>query len=201
MADGIFKDREHAMEATYFRQQDAKLLKALRDNAKLDEIAVAMAENLAIDIVDLLVRVRAFGVRPETAAAFLLVPLVQVAWADGTVSRGARQAVLHFALASGIAAKLPAYDQLLDWLETKPPETLFDVSLEVIAYGLAVLTANEDERRVKRILQACRNVATASGGGIARIFSLTSGVSDAEASVLSAIAAALRSRPLSRHDR
>ena len=39
MDKGIFTDREKAMEANYFRQQDAKLLEKLRKGAKLDEIA------------------------------------------------------------------------------------------------------------------------------------------------------------------
>lgn len=87
MVDGIFKEREHAMEATYFRAHDAKLIDALRQKTNLDGISAALAEKLAVDRPDLLQGVRALGVTAPTAAAFLLMPLIQVAWADGAVSR------------------------------------------------------------------------------------------------------------------
>ncbi len=47
MQDRIFGDREKAMEESYFREQDAKLLAKLREKADLDEIAVALAREAA----------------------------------------------------------------------------------------------------------------------------------------------------------
>src|SRR4051794_5352375 len=97
MVDGIFKEREHAMEATYFHAHDAKLIDALRQKSNLDGISTALAKKLAIDRPDLLQRVREFGVTALTAAAFLLMPLIEVAWADGSVNRWTRAAVLESA--------------------------------------------------------------------------------------------------------
>jgi hypothetical protein len=87
MDKGIFADREKAMEANYFRQQDAKLLEKLRKDAKLDEIAVALAEKLKVDNPDLLARIRTLGIGADNVEAFLAAPLVQVAWAEGKVSK------------------------------------------------------------------------------------------------------------------
>jgi hypothetical protein len=36
MEKDIFKERERGMEAAYFRQQDAKLIERLRQEAKLE---------------------------------------------------------------------------------------------------------------------------------------------------------------------
>ena len=47
MAKGVLSDREKALEESYFRQHDAKLLEKLRQRAGLDDIATALAEKLS----------------------------------------------------------------------------------------------------------------------------------------------------------
>src|SRR5512145_116110 len=97
MQDRIFGDREKAMEDAYFRDENAKLLEKLRHRAHLDEIAVALGEKLQVDDPALLAKVRELGVTLETAPAFFLAPLVQVAWAEGGVSKEEREVVLRLA--------------------------------------------------------------------------------------------------------
>jgi len=58
MENELFKDRGHANEAAYFRQQDAKLIETLRERAPLDQIAAALGEKLQVENPDLLERVR-----------------------------------------------------------------------------------------------------------------------------------------------
>ena len=117
MDKGILSDREKAMEANYFRQQDAKLLEKLRQKASLDDIAAALAEKLQVDNPDLLARVRQLGITAETAPAFFIAPLVQVAWAEGSVSNRERECVLRLARERGVADGSPAKAQLATWLE------------------------------------------------------------------------------------
>ena len=102
MDKGIFTDREKAMEASYFRQQDAKLIERLRAEAKLDDIAVALAEKLQVDHPDLLARAKALGLTADTASAIFAAPLVQVAWAEGSVSKQEQRMVLRLAADRGI---------------------------------------------------------------------------------------------------
>src|SRR6478736_1769523 len=116
MTNGIFGDREKALEEQYMRQQDAKLLEKLRQSASLDEIAVALAEKLRVDNPELLARAREAGVTAETAAAFFLAPLVEVAWAPGSVGRPEHDTVLDLAQRRGIETDSPAYAQLVAWL-------------------------------------------------------------------------------------
>lgn len=192
MTKGILGDREKALEDSYFRQQDAKLLKRLREGAALDDIALALAEKLQLDNPELLVQARDVGITPETAAAFLLAPLVQVAWAEGSVSERERSAVLRLALERGIEISSPAYSQLLTWLEVRPPDALFDAALQVLQTGLSVLPLNEREERIARMVDACHEVAAASGSEVARLLGLGDGVSGTEASLLDTIARKLR---------
>ena len=63
--------------------------------------------------------------------------------------------------------------------------------MEVIRGGLALLPPEEREERLKRIVQACHEVAEASGG-LVKVLGLGSGVSGEEEGLLEAIATTLR---------
>jgi hypothetical protein len=199
MQDRIFGDREKAMEEAYFRQEDAKLLKKLHEKAQLDEIALALGEKLQVDNPDLLMRVRQAGVSLDTAPALFLAPLVQVAWAGGSVTRAEHHAVLRLARGRGIEPASPAYAQLEDWLKHRPDDVLFETAVEVIKYGFSVLPPNEREERITAVVHACHEVAEASGStlgfvlGLKNVMGLKS-VDDSEASMLDLIATTLRKR-------
>ena len=191
MEKDVFKERGRGEEAAYFRNQDAKLLEKLRESARLEEIAVALAEKLQVDNPELLRRVMDLGVTLDTAPAFLLAPLVQVAWAEGEVTEREYKTVLRLAGTRGVEESSPAHAQLHEWLRERPPDALFDTAMEVIKVGLSVLPPGEHEERIKRIVQACHEVAEASGG-LARVLGLGSGVSGEEESLLDTITTTLR---------
>lgn len=193
MDNELFKDRERANEAAYFRQQDAKLLDSLRARAPLDEIARAIGEKLQVDNPELLERVRQLGLNPEATPALFVAPLVQVAWAEGNISRDEQDAVLRLALSRGIEADSPPYNQILEWLAVRPSDATFDTAVETLKYGFAVLPEAERDDRIKRLVEACHEVAAASGGGLAALLGLGSSVSDVEASMLDSITSMLRS--------
>jgi hypothetical protein len=192
MDKGILSDREKAMEANYFRQQDAALIKKLREQATLDEIATAVADKLKVDNPDLLMRIRHLGITAETAPAFLTAPLVQVAWGGGSVTREEQQTVLRLARGRGVEDGSPAQAQLLEWLKKRPDDELFETAVEVIKYGLTVLPHYEQEERIKHIVEACREVAKASGSKLSWVLGLFEGINSSEASVLDAITKKLR---------
>ena len=192
MDKDIFSERERGMEAAYFRELDAKLLQKLRETAKLEEIAAALATKLGADHPKLLRQIRDLGATPGTGSAFLLAPLVQVAWAEGKVSELERQTVLRLAEDRGVEPASPAHAQLVEWLRERPSDATFDVALAVIKVGLSVLPPAEREERVRRIIEACHEVAKASGGGLARLLGLSIGVQAEEEALLDTIAARLR---------
>lgn len=186
-----FKERERAQEEGYFRAQDARLIEKLREEARLEEIVLALAEHLQVDRPELLRRVIGLGVTLDTAPAFLLAPLVQVAWAEGRVTDRERDTVLRLAAARGVEAGTPAHARLLTWLQERPSDELFDTAVEVIKDALALLAPEEREERLKRLVHACQEVAEASGG-LAKVLGLGSGVSGEEGALLEAIATTLR---------
>ena len=194
MEKGFLGDREKAMEADYFRKENERLLERLRQGAKLDDIAKALAEKLQVDNPELLGRVRALGVTPEAAPALFLTPLVQVAWAEGSVGNRERDAVLRLARQRDVQESSPTYAQLVEWLKVRPSDAVFDVGLELIKYGFAVLPLNEREERIDRLIDACHEVAAASGTELARLLGLGDGVSRVESHMLDEFSVRLRTR-------
>lgn len=185
MAKEIFRDRERAEEEAYFRQQDAKLIAKLRQKAQLSEIAHALAEKLHADDPSLLSRIQNLGVTLDTGSAFILAPLVEVAWADGDISPAERDTILHIARQRGVAPGSADERQLLEWLAHRPSDDVFETALEAIRIGLSVLPPDEMEQRVATMIKACEDVAEA-GGGIAGRLKLQ-GASYAESAVIAAI--------------
>src|SRR5690349_6147225 len=129
MAKDMFRDREVAEEEVYFRQQDAKLIAKLRQKARFSEIAHALAEKLRIDEPALLDRIQKLGVTLDTGSAFILAPLVEVAWVDGEVTHAERNAILHIAKQRGVVSGSADYRQLLDWLTHRPSNEIFQTAL------------------------------------------------------------------------
>lgn len=187
----IFQERERGFEAEYFQRQDKKLIASIRERAHLQEIAIALAEKLAVDDPALLERVARLGLDRETGSAILLAPLVQVAWADGDVTDQEREAVLAIAASRGVVAGTAAHGQLLAWLRERPPVEVFDVAMDVVRIGLGVLPEPERAERTRGVLDACDRVAEASGG-IAKLLGISRGVSGDEARQLEELARRLR---------
>ena len=191
MTKGIFEDRAHALEASYFRQQDAHLIERLRSNAQLDEIVAALVDKLHVDNPDLLLRSRQLGITADTAPALLLAPLVQGAWADGPAGSAERNAVLRLARDRGLDPESTSYLQLSEWLTNRPSDTLFHTALEVLRSGFSVLPGREREERIERVVDACREVALAPKG-LAPLLGIGRTVSRTETDMVEMISAELR---------
>jgi hypothetical protein len=187
------KERGRSLEEEYIRKEEAKLVEKLRERARLDEIASALAQKLEVDNPDLLRRIMALGVTLDTGAAFLLAPLAQVAWAEGSVTERERDNVLRLASGRGLESGSAAHAALQEWLRVRPSNEFFDTAVEAIKAGLAVLSPEERAERVKGIVDACRQVAGASGG-LSKMLGLGTGISGEEESLLDSIASTLRAR-------
>jgi hypothetical protein len=192
MVKDIFRDRARGEEEAYFRQQDARLIAKLRQKAQLSEIAHALADKLDADEPALLERIQKLGVTLDTGSAFILAPLVEVAWVDGDVSDAERDTILHIANQRGVAPGSADYRQLLDWLAHRPSDELFRTALEAIRIGLSVLPPDESEQRIATMIKACADVAQA-GDWIDQLFRLDR-ASASESAVIAAIRDHLQSK-------
>ncbi len=192
MSDDKLRQKARAEEDQFFRKHDAELLAKLRQRAKLADLTHALAEKLRIDDPGLLARITALGVTLDTGPAFLLAPLVQIAWAEGFVTHKEKREVLSIAEQRGIAQGSVCYALLEEWLDKRPSDAFFAAAVEAIKTGLAVLPEAERRKRVEQIVTLCQRVA-ATSGGLARALGLSGGIEVAEQAVLDAIAERLGS--------
>lgn len=190
MANGsdakILADRRKALEEQFFARQERELLGRMRAEAAEKERRQALAEASGIEDRAVLDRLAALNLDGSTIAALGLVPLVEVAWADGALHERERDAVVQAAEAHGVAPGSAAHDLLEGWLSQRPGRELLEAWRAYVS-ALAELL-DETERRALRqdVVSRARAVAEAAGGilGLGK-------VSDAEERVLKALEAAL----------
>ena len=150
-----------ALEAAFFESEDRHPYFELQRSEQAAEERLAEASGIADPA--LLARLAAAGVRAETLAALTLIPLVQVAWADGKLDARERAAVLSGAESTGLDAKSPSHRLLRLWLEDRPAPDLGQVWREFIGALCEQLTDRERQRLREKLLGRARSVAEAAG--------------------------------------
>jgi len=99
MANGsdvrILADRKKALEEQFFAREERQLLERVRAEAAQKERRQALAHASGIDDAAVIDRLVALDLDGGTIAALGLVPLVEVAWADGTLHERERDAVVQ----------------------------------------------------------------------------------------------------------
>ena len=150
-------------ETQFFHQQNAEARHQLREALEAKTINAAGLERLSaesgINEADAVARLRALGFDEQTAPALHLLPLVEVAWADGSVSRPERMRVLQAAHAHGITPESPAGQLLASFMENQPSAEFFDVINDHLRDILVAQHIRADS-----LLELCREVAAVSGG-------------------------------------
>jgi len=189
-------DRRRASEEDYFRKREQELIEQLRKRAAAQADRQRLADATGIADEDLLTRLEDLGLTAETIRLLDLVPLVQVAWAEGNVSTRERELILEAARAHGIHEGTAAHAKLTTWLTSPPSEGLFESALRIIPAMIAGLPKDQQTASHRSLLGYLESIAAASGG----IFGLRS-VSPEERAILARVAGELeRSHQRAAHD-
>jgi hypothetical protein len=180
MSHEFLDDRRRALEEAFFAKQNAELIRRLRaGNAQgVRKQALSAASGIIDD--DLLEKLVAAGIESDTLAALALVPLVAVAWADGSLDEKERTAVLSAARGAGLDAAGPGYQLLALWLAKPPGPDLVETWTGYIRGTSANLGEDARQALKLQLLGSARRVAEAAGGFLA----LSSKVSVAEEAML-----------------
>ena len=160
--DGINSD-VRSREEEYFRRKDRELVERMRQAAESDASRQAMEQTTGIHDPVLLQELEALGFTPATVSLLPLVPIVQVAWAEGGVSDNERKLIVEFARGRNIPAGSPADHQLSTWLAQRPSEDVFARATRLIRAMLdrpgAQAAWNVDD-----LIHHAEEIAEASGG-------------------------------------
>jgi uncharacterized tellurite resistance protein B-like protein len=170
-APRVLDERRQALEEAFFRKHDGALrarMRSERERADARDALIAQSPIADAALVDRLVEL---GIRLDTLAALMLVPLVEVAWADGTMDPREREAVLHAAEASGIEFESPSHALLEAWTRERPPAALYESWRAYIASLCRELSADHRWHLEEQLVGRARSVARAAGGflGVAKV--------------------------------
>lgn len=171
MAHEALEDRRKALENTFFRKEEEKLLEKMREQRRAEHDLTALEESSGIHDRSLLQALSDAGVRAESLSALVVAPLVAVAWADGKLDERERLAVLSAAEELGIARHTPNFELLESWLRHKPPARLLDIWIEYATQLHGALPAQDRQVLARELIDRVRDVAERSGGllGLGRI--------------------------------
>ena len=156
--------RGHSLEEAFFQKKDASLLEKLREKRLADVTKEDIAQATGITDGELLERLVAMEINLQTLTALSVVPLVEVAWADGRIEKNERDAILQAADEAGIPKDGPGYRLLNEWLAEKPDMQLLACWKDYIATLADTLDAEAYAQVRDNLLERARGVATATGG-------------------------------------
>ena len=97
----ILRERGKSLEDEFFRREDKRLLTRLQELRAAEVNREALAKASGITKPEVLDRLLRLGIQAQTLAALSIVPLVEVAWADGALDAKERRTVLEHAVAAG----------------------------------------------------------------------------------------------------
>lgn len=185
MSDGL-SERGHALEGAFFMEKDRELLQRFREELAAEELRHALSNASGITDEELLNHLIENNISPTSFTSFSLLPLIQVAWADGKMQKAEREAILNAAEQSGIAKGSAALEVLESWLDEAPSDELYATWKEYAGSLKETLDPAQVTNLKNRILGRAREVAEAAGG----FLGFGNKVSDEEAAVLEELAAA-----------
>jgi len=155
----IFADAR-TLEDAFFTKENARLLEQLKGKQKRE----ALREMVKVEDETFLDRLIELGIGPETVLALTLVPLIAVAWADGTLDGRERDAIIKAAEEKGVSPETAGHQLLETWLSRRPERELFDSWKQYVRGIWETFTDEERQRMRERTLDWALAVAEASGG-------------------------------------
>ncbi len=165
------QDRGKALEEAFFRAENAKVRAELRKKRERSANKEALTEASGLQDDETLEQLTTLGIGGDTIAAMAVVPLVEIAWADGHMDDREVEAILNGAKESGIEPGTAAYALLESWMREQPSEDLMATWQSYIRAVCDEISAEQRWRLEELIIGRAQNVAAAAGGflGIGKI--------------------------------
>ena len=186
--DGITDD-VRKREEEYFRRQDRELIEKMRRASAAAQERLALETQTGIHDPEMLQQLQELSFTPGTISLLPLIPVLQVAWAEGGISTAERTAIVALARSRGITAGSEGDHQLTAWLDHRPPADTFRKATRLIAAMVDHPGEGFQDISPDDLLKYCEQIAHASGG----LFGIGA-VSAEERAALEQITAQLKSR-------
>jgi hypothetical protein len=182
MSKDVLGERRKSLEEAFFAKQDAKLVAQLRAEKEKQLAVAALRDASKIEDPQLLEKLVDLGIDARSWTALALVPLVEVAWADGSVEPKEREAILAAAREHGVEPGSPGEALLESFLATRPDPSVFASWGSYVTELAASFAPDVREAMRARLVERARKVAKAAGGMLGM-----AAISDAEKRVIAAL--------------
>ncbi len=163
MDDSLAK-RGHSLEELFFRERSAQLIAQRQKLEQMQKTKEDLAKVSRIQNPKVLDKLVELEISPSVLASLAILPLVEVAWADGHLDQKEKDAVLAGAAKGGITEGSVDYDLLNTWLKERPSPKFLEAWLHFIAGLREVLSQSELDALKSELLARARKVAEAQGG-------------------------------------
>ena len=160
----ILNDLRKAKEEEYFHKKEQQLIEKMRQRVLKEEERQELAEFFFVEDAEILDDLQELGYSRDTIFLLFLVPVIHVAWIDGSVTEKERVAILEIARARGMEKDSLAETMLQDWLNNRPPDEFFEKTLRLIRNILKTRPRAVRLIREQTLAHYCNVVANASGG-------------------------------------
>ena len=133
----------------------------------------ALAEVSGITDESVLDQLVEHDIHAETLAAFSLIPVIEVAWADGKIQPEEAKILLQALADAGISKDCVACRMVEQWMDQRPDPKLMEIWKNYTRVLMGELTPEAGESVKGTVMQHARAVAEAAGGflGFARLSS------------------------------
>ena len=182
-----FKDRERGLEEEYFLRKERELVEKMRRRVELENQRQEIAKEIGVSNEEIIKGLQELGYTSETVKLIHLMPLVQVAWADGRVDDKEKNMIIELARSSQIVEGSEADLKLAAWLNERPSEEVMQAHLLAVQ---AVIEAIPEEFRAsmrENLINYSVTLAAASRG----LFGLEAKISKSERAVIEQIVEAV----------
>jgi tellurite resistance protein len=149
------------LENRFFFKESKVMSEELKRLKHEEETIDALARASGINDTSVLKELVALAIRPETVAALCLVPVIEVAWADGAIDAREIEVFIKGSEKTGFQANMRI---LREWLLKKPDDALMQAWKQYMKGLCGVMNAKAHEQLCDDILDHAREVAKASGG-------------------------------------
>jgi hypothetical protein len=181
------EERRSALEDEFFHKQDQQKLEAIKSKLDHQQTKEELRKVSGMTDEAVLDKLVSLGLTAKTVAALSLVPLIAVAWADGSIQDNERDAILQGAAGKGLEEGSPGFTLLESWLAKQPDDGLF-TAWEIYIKSLTSQLNDEQTRLLKKQILNFSSLIAGSAGGFLGIGK----VSDAERAVLVDLESAFR---------
>lgn len=177
---GFLQVRRQALEEEFFARHNAKLVEEFNKEKVKSEKKKEFSKILGIKDDEILEELHELQMTTNSLCALSIVPLVQVAWADGKIDEKEKEAIMKAAVENGVKKGEDSYELLQDWLFHEPSANLYIVWKNYAKSLFTSISKKKRENFKRCIIDRAKEVADASGG----FLGLTNRVSKSERIVL-----------------